>query len=132
MGPIQWEAKLETHHPLMDEQHRRIAETFNALYVAMQRNETISAHLVALKEITVEHFQMEEELMERLAYPGALNHKELHTKMVTQLSDLVRRHLAGIVSISFPTMHILEGWLVEHILGEDMRLAEWLRAKGEA
>jgi len=131
MGPIQWEAKLETHHARIDEQHRQMAEAFNAIYAAMQHSETISGPLVALKDITIEHFQTEEDLMDRFGYPGAVNHKDLHHKMVVQLSDLVRRHLAGIVSISFPTMHILEGWLVEHIQGEDMRLAEFLRSKGE-
>lgn len=31
--------------------------------------------------------------------------------------------------ITLPVMNFIEGWLVEHIQGEDFRLAEFLRTK---
>lgn len=45
-----------------------------------------------------------------------------------KLSALLTSYTQGSATLNPDVMGFLEGWLVEHILGEDQRLAQFLRA----
>ena len=127
MGNIEWDASLETGNPKIDEQHQALIEAFNQLQAAIERGrarEEVSRTLMFLTNYTVAHFRMEEELMDRGAYPDAGRHKRLHHGLVVSLSELMKHYAQGAASLTVNTMQFLEGWLVEHIQGEDRRLAE--------
>ncbi|MBK8794283.1 MAG: hemerythrin family protein [Holophaga sp.] len=133
MGLITWKPSLETGHAKIDTQHQALVDAFNALHTAMKLGkgkEELSRTLAFLKSYTVEHFTMEEELMDRFGYPGAPEHKGIHGSLVSQVAELCQRFDAGKTALTLPVMDFLEGWLVEHIQGEDVRLAQFLKAKG--
>ena len=131
MGAIEWNAALETNHPRIDEQHRALLQAFNQLHAAVltgrDRGEG-SRTLLFLTNYSVQHFRMEEELMDQAAYPDAPRHKKLHHDLVVRLSSLMKGYMEGTTTLSMSTLEFMEGWLVEHIQGEDFRLAEFLRA----
>ena len=85
--------------------------------------------LVFLKDYTVTHFAMEEELMARHSYTAAARHQAIHADLVRQVADLVGKFQAGTASLTLPVMNFLEDWLVQHIQGEDFKLAEHLHKK---
>jgi hemerythrin-like metal-binding protein len=129
---INWDKKLETGHPKIDEQHKALVEAFNKLHTAMKAGkgkEELGKTLGFLKDYTVHHFQTEETLMDAHRYPGAQTHKGLHKDLVHRVAGLVDQYNAGKALLTMQVMDFLEGWLVEHIQGEDCRLAEFLRAK---
>lgn len=133
MGLISWKSSLETGHAKIDEQHRALVEALNNLHTAMKQGkgkDELSRTLSFLKNYTVEHFRMEEELMDRYQYPGVIEHKGIHGSLVSQVTELCIRYEEGRTALTLPVMDFLEGWLIDHIQGEDVRLAQFLKAKG--
>lgn len=132
MALMTFDKRLEVGHPKIDQQHRTLVEAYNALHNAMKQGkgkEEVVRTLKFLTDYTVQHFAMEEGLMASNGYPQAPRHKELHKDLVTQASDLLKKVESGQAMVSIQVMSFLEGWLTEHIMGEDFRLAEFLRSK---
>lgn len=133
MGLITWKPSLETGHPKIDEQHQALVEAFNRLHSAMKQGmgkEELGRTLGFLKDYTVEHFRMEEELMDRFEYPGAIEHKGIHGSLVSQVEEFCLRFEEGRTALTLPVIDFLEGWLIDHIRGEDVRLAQFLKLRG--
>lgn len=130
MALISWDTSLETRHPKIDEQHKALVDTINQLHAAMKAGKgrgEIEKIMVFLKDYTVSHFRMEEELMDHARYTGAAKHKTIHRDLVAQVGDLVDKHQKGTLNLTMPVMDFLQDWLTKHILSEDLQLAEYLR-----
>jgi hemerythrin-like metal-binding protein len=133
MALIVWNKQLETGNGKIDEQHKALVEAFNKLHTAMKQGkgkDELGNTLNFLANYTVQHFQMEEQLMNAHQYPGSATHKGLHKDLVGKVADLVTKYNAGQAMLTMQVMDFLEGWLIEHIQGEDRRLADHLRTKG--
>lgn len=132
MAILTWDTRLETRHPKIDQQHQALIQAFNDLHAAMKQGrgkDEVGRTLTFLKDYTVSHFRMEEDLMAQSAYPHQGRHRERHADFVRQAEDLVQQFQAGRTLITLPVMNFIEGWLLEHIQGEDFRLAEYLRGQ---
>lgn len=132
MGMMEWNPTLETNHPLIDEQHQSLLAAFNRLYAAVEKGQgsgEVRKTLMFLTNYTLLHLKTEEELMDNEHYPDAERHKKLHHDLVVKLSELVKCLAERSTKLTTMTMEFLEGWLVEHIQGEDSHLAEFLRSK---
>lgn len=130
VGLIVWDKRLESGNPKIDEQHKSLVEAYNRLHSAMKQGkgrEEVGKILVFLKDYTVSHFKMEEELMDRHAYPGASKHKTIHHDLVVQVADLVEKYQQGATALTIPVMNFLEDWLTKHIQSEDFQLANFLK-----
>ena len=133
MALIVWDSRLETGHGKIDEQHQSLVEIFNRLHGAMKQGkgkQEVEGILVFLKDYTVTHFAMEEQLMVTHNYSGAEKHKQIHADLVRQVADLVAKFQAGTSTLTLPVMNFLEDWLVQHIQGEDYQMALELKRKG--
>jgi hemerythrin len=133
MALIVWDQKLETGHGKIDEQHKSLVEIINRLHGAMKQGkgkDELGGILVFLKDYTVSHFAMEEQLMAQHSYSGAVQHKAIHAALVMQVADLVDQFQQGKATLTLPVMNFLEDWLVKHIQGEDYKFALELRGKG--
>jgi len=133
MALIVWDSRLETGHGKIDEQHQALIEIMNRLHGAMKQGkgkEELGGILVFLKDYTVTHFAMEEQLMAQHSYSGSAKHKQIHADLVRQVADLVEKFQQGTTTLTLPVMNFLEDWLVLHIQGEDYRFAKELRDKG--
>ena len=114
MALIVWDTRLETGHAKIDEQHQSMAEIFNRLHGAMKQGKG----------------RAEEELMARHGYTGAARHRQIHADLVGQVAELVGKVQAGHASLTLAVMNFLEDWLVQHIQGEDYRMALEFKSKG--
>ena len=133
MALIVWDQRLETGHSKIDEQHKSLVEIFNRLHGAMKQGrgkDELGGILVFLKDYTVTHFAMEEALMDKYSYSGAVQHKQIHADLVRQVAELVTKFQQGTATLTLPVMNFLEDWLVKHIQGEDYRFALELKGKG--
>ena len=128
MALITWGDRLKVGHPKIDEQHESLVEQVNKLHAAMKQGkgrDEIGGILDFLKDYTVMHFRMEEELMANVRYAGAAKHKGVHDDLVKAVAKLVEDYKKG-GNITMQVMDFLEDWLTKHILSEDMQLATCL------
>jgi len=76
------------------------------------------------------HFSDEEKLQIDFNYPDYSNHKLRHDEFKVVVGDLVKR-----VKNEGPTEDLIEvvcdtigSWLLEHIMGDDFRMAKFVKA----
>ena len=130
MAQFFWTDDLYTGSGLIDGDHRKLVDVLNAFILSMhddERGSRVSKAMDDLLAYTREHFIREEAEMERIRYVAALAHKAEHTKLLRQLIELKEMLDAG-GRINVPAVtDFLSGWLRDHILTADMKLAATLK-----
>jgi len=117
----------------MDSEHCRLAALFEE-FAACVRDDTGRARQIVQDALvlTNEHFAHEEQLMAEHAYPGAEEEKFQHRNLRLKLTTLVSTTLAMPAndSVTLENLADMERMLVEHIIGPDRALADYLIARG--
>ena len=122
-----WSHQFVTGIPRIDDQHRFLFSLVDRLEQAFHQRQAVLEICTALKELesyVFIHFAEEERLMLQCHYEGCAVHKEQHANFEHQVRQswaLVRDNcfLAGRSLIGF-----LRAWLVNHIMGSDMKLKD--------
>ncbi len=130
---IVWGPGLETGIVVIDQDHRKLVGMLNRLNAAMAEGhakDVLAQLLNELVQYTVVHFQHEEQLMAKHQYAGTAGHASEHRKLVATVSDFKNKLALGQAMISIELMKFLRGWLTDHIMGADKRLAQALLAAG--
>ena len=126
---IQWSPAFELGIPEIDGEHRHLAAIVNAFYDGYRAGggrDKIFAVLNLLVKYVEVHFRNEEALMEAGRYPDLLRHRREHERLTAQIFALAEKHEAGDGEICIAVMEFLKGWLIEHILHEDKKIAAHL------
>ena len=137
---IVWNDELVTGIAKMDEQHRILVNSINDANIRLAGN--LSAELLNqisrdLLSYALYHFETEEELMQEFNYAGgSAEASEAHLRQHREFSSKVVEVREGIKAGNLISredlLTFLNGWLVNHILKTDKRLAEFILAKGGA
>lgn len=132
---VQWQASLETGTELVDSQHKEIFARVNTLLTAMQQGKgraEIVAVIDFLGKYVVSHFAAEEGLMRQNDYPAYIAHQQLHKAFVADFEELKREFEANGSSslLVIQVQRRVIDWLMNHIIKEDKRIAEFLRSRG--
>lgn len=123
---IDWNAKLETGIPEIDQQHKRLVDQMNDFFRKVSQGLVIETTqfkqiLDEITQYTLEHFRYEEEWMQQSGYPQSAAHKEEHKKILTAIGEFVRRlEQTGDINMSFEVLRALRRWLISHIVESDM------------
>ena len=128
---IAWTEDLATGIHQIDEQHRELYRTVDALHELMRHNhlDQVPSILEALQKYALEHFAAEELEMRRTAYPGIAAHEALHKAFVDEFLRHKALLAAGIsVSAVVQLSSWLGTWLREHVRGADGELGKHLRS----
>ncbi|MBF0193379.1 MAG: bacteriohemerythrin [Magnetococcales bacterium] len=128
-----WDSKLDTGLRDVDSDHKKLVAMVNKLHRAMKAGGSPNVVGPILKELvdyTVFHFNREEEYFEKTGYPQIDAHKREHKKLVDAVVDLVEQFEAGSFSMAIDLLAIAKQWLIEHILGVDMKYVPHLKNKG--
>lgn len=128
-----WNKKMETGIESIDKQHKRLVELLAELHSAMVQGkgkEVLGGVLNSLMEYTSYHFNYEETLFGKFAFPGKDGHTAHHKGLVKEAQKLKDDYESGKVGLTINTMNFLKNWLNEHILKEDMEYVEFLQSKG--
>jgi hemerythrin-like metal-binding protein len=129
---IEWSYVLSIDVEEIDEDHRKLASTFNTLNHAVAEGEPreyLAAVLDELIHCTVWHFSHEERLMLKHGYPDLEAHKSEHQDLIKSARELQQEILEGGGTVAEKHMEFLERWLTEHILTTDMELGNYLSQK---
>ena len=133
---LQWKEEYEVGVAEIDEQHQKLIDIANRVYelmrndLALDKYDQIVEILQELKEYTVYHFHFEEGLMQKARYKKRFSHKILHQNFLAQveavdLSAVDENQDAYLVQI----MDFIANWLIEHIVGEDKKVGQSVRAQ---
>lgn len=133
---IKWDDKYLTGVEIIDSQHKNIFNFVNMLYTAcenMEKREEVLKKIQQLDFYTTEHFDTEENYMEKLKYPDYSAHKEAHKCFKATYEEI--RH--GYIYKKADAVHVLAlhlnqtmaDWLDYHLQNEDQKFAEFLKGK---
>jgi len=128
---IKWSPNLAVGVSSIDDQHKELFARVDRLVEAMKASDTaeVSRLMDFLGAYVVEHFQMEEKLMQKYGYPQFKLHKAAHDRFVTDYGELQKKFgIKG--AVSFVTIQVktwLADWLVAHVSGTDMAFGQWLQ-----
>ena len=130
-----WSNKFVTGIPRIDDQHRFLFALVDRLEHIFQQRQAVLEICTALKELESYiffHFAEEERLMLQCHYEEYPVHREQHANFEQQVRQswaVVRDNsfLAGRSLISF-----LRAWLVNHIMGSDLKLSNLLHEVTES
>jgi hemerythrin len=130
---MRWTPELMTGNAVIDSEHQELIGLIEQLEFAGSGPEGISIAeaLDQLTDYVFVHFQMEEKLMRREAYPpDALEaHLAEHRKLDQRTRELVQEYSDGTLSTVDPIVDFLYDWLRDHIQLVDRAMAEYIRAK---
>lgn len=121
----------------IDEQHRELFDIFNRLERAIARRdseEVIADIFDFLTKYTKEHFDLEEQYMERYKYPDVEEHKKIHHQFLEEIEEMHQRYASGYLKITSQTQETLFEWITTHIEQTDKRYGMYLinKIKGKA
>lgn len=128
----QFTKDLETGNRVIDSEHRQLIDAVNLLLDACAKGQgrtqvLDTAHF--LLDYTKKHFSDEESIQVKNHYPEYTRHKKIHEDFKKTAAGLVQK-----IEVEGPTVAnvgqintLLAGWLLNHIKGEDKKLANYLK-----
>jgi hemerythrin len=130
---IKWTPALAVGVSAIDQQHKELFDHVAKLIDAMKNSDAaeVGRLMDFLGAYVVEHFRMEEGLMQRYAYPDYALHRAAHERFVRDYGEL-RRKFESKGAMSFVTIQVktwLVEWLTAHVQGTDLLLGRWLQKR---
>lgn len=129
MDWIAWDESLDTGDTRMDAEHRELAQLFNRLRDAVEGGAGKAACATLLDGIighAQAHFELEQQLMARHAFPKAEQHAAEHAMLLRQARDYRDSFDLDTAAAREAAMKFPEVWLAYHILFSDKELAAFL------
>ncbi|MBF0190866.1 MAG: hemerythrin domain-containing protein [Magnetococcales bacterium] len=125
--------------PGLHGQHTQLVEIMVVLYAQMRRLQkkapdpqdldALREAILALKRYAIQHFHDEEGFMETLRFPDLHAHRQAHQVFIQSLLTLEQRIWQESVSYIVDLMHLVIGWLFQHINQMDMAYARFARGE---
>lgn len=116
---------------LVDKHHRNLLNIVNELFDALTKGtkpEMIEHFVKRLKIFSLSHFIAEEEFMLKHRYPDLLAHKVIHKNFIDKIDNVSKK--IGQEHIGKELITFLATWLIDYILKEDKKYADFILNKG--
>lgn len=128
MDNIVWSEELKVGISTVDEQHKKLINTFNRF---IEVKDSMDAHQIevlfnALVRYSNIHFTDEEELMKRIKYPYIEEHQKEHDYFISELQRIYNEIDSGNINSTFEIAVFLSRWLKNHILISDKKIANYI------
>lgn len=129
----QWSDAYRLGITEIDHQHEGFFDAAHRLYdqiVDCRGEHGVEEAVAFLRDYARQHFQTEEALMRRHAYPHLAEHQKLHAAFFESLDELEHD-----LAVFGPSQHladralsVAQEWLIEHIGEEDMRYVAYVKS----
>lgn len=137
--PIEWREKMSVDGGVIDEDHRHLIDIINRFEQMSEHfgdRDDALAVLYALKFYTDTHFRREEALQRVARYPYHDAHKQEHADLIEKLDAIIAEANAANTpetwdSVSTHTASLLNHWLVDHVIGSDLKMRDYVSAMRE-
>jgi hemerythrin-like metal-binding protein len=127
---ILWTPEMSVGSEVLDGHHRIIVDCLNLLHPLLDGDAggeaEIQQVLSKLEEFILVHFSEEEQAIRKAGYPDWRAHKEQHDKMYDVVYALKSDVEHGKRPDARHLFEMINGWLVNHILGEDKKYVPYL------
>jgi hemerythrin len=132
-----WGPALVTGVEEIDQQHKVLVDMCNEAYQLVQANATADSAKKLLRDLTsyaLYHFEAEEEIALQCGYAEDqadqnAQHRAQHRAFATTVAEMQVELFRGNGVSMDQLFAFLRAWLTDHILGTDMQLAAYIRAK---
>jgi hemerythrin-like metal-binding protein len=116
----------------MDNEHQRLIDIINNLYISMRSGrskDAIGSILNELVDYTKTHFAHEEKMMQDTQYAGFDEQKRCHVALIAQVVEIQEKFRNG-TALGQEVMSFLKSWLINHIQGVDKKYGPVMNKKG--
>ena len=124
-----WTDDYSIGNPVLDDQHKRLFEIANELEGIIDRpvsKSKIKEMLAELLNYTKNHFHDEEVYMREIKFPEHELHRRIHQEAINDMVALVAS-VKTTNHLKEALYQVCKKWILEHILFEDMKIAEFIR-----
>ncbi len=136
---ITWRDQMSVDGGIIDSDHRHLIEIINKFEERAHGKATedeLMEILYALKFYASTHFRREEALQRLTHYPHHDRHCGEHRELAARLEAIIadtRKALAGDTKKAVAeTGALLKSWLVDHVIGSDLRMSSYIHAARKA
>lgn len=130
---MKWTDELSVGIGSFDKQHQRLIEMLNTFTSNVNKGsnrDKISDIIKHLKEYTLYHFKLEENLMKLHHFPEYESHKKAHDEFVKKVLDYETRFNGGKLLLSVEVSNFIYEWICKHIMTVDSRYSKFLTDRG--
>ena len=130
---VRWNDSYRVGVSLLDEQHRKLFQIIEELYVGTKENhsnEIMGKVLNELLEYAITHLRTEELVLQCAGYPDFDAHKKEHDKLIADVNDLMTRFESDTKVMRTELMGFIQNWLTTHIAKSDKKYGPYLNGKG--
>jgi hemerythrin len=116
---------------ILDRDHRQMAEVIHELKAATLDNWDQSLTVPLLRKLvhfTMNHFALEEDMMQTTRYPGMAVHRLNHRHLMGKLGALIAHHDRGGLPLALSSLRFLHEWHIGHVHSDDLHYGLWLNA----
>lgn len=129
MPLIKWRDSYSVNNEKIDQEHMKLVELINKMFGIVKDKKGIDAVNDAMEELihyTEVHFSDEEAIMEKIQFPFMEEHQQKHRQLIEQITEFKERVNSADEGVRPDFYKFLRGWLINHILEEDMKYCEYL------
>jgi len=126
---VTWSNTYVTGIELIDEQHKELLNLTNQLYKACLDGEghvMFKEVMHRLVEYVKFHFSAELKLLEKIHYPGFLDHKKQHENLALNILDAVKSYDESKKLLPNVFVRTLKDWVFTHIAVSDKLYAAYV------
>lgn len=121
---LEWHPALSVGHSLLDAQHRRLFRAYadflgEAGETGDAAREAFHERFNDLVDLLLDHFQVEEAILDRANFPRLIEHRRLHSTMIEDLSEILLATARGVVDSQAAAARVAD-WIGGH-LNEDLQ-----------
>ena len=130
---FEWTADYAVGVPQIDDEHQQLFALVEKMHQAMiegKGREFLEDLLMCLVSYTCYHFAHEEQLMERIAYPGYREHRRQHEDLRSRLRPMQDRADSGQETMTIEVMLFLMEWLKTHVTTSDRLIGTFIMTNG--
>ena len=126
MSTFIWLDEYKIGDDLIDQQHQYLFDLANQIVAPYNDQQKTHQNVLTLHHYVREHFREEESLMKEYEYPGYEEQVKEHNLLANRLHEVSSGILTGEIKRE-EVIEFMRNWLLDHILGKDMLLGEFLR-----
>lgn len=131
---IRWIKDYEIGIHVIDYQHKKLVNLINDLHEANQRvdfkDDLLGVILDELVDYACYHFATEEKYMDKVSYSNFEHHHKQHEAFTQKINLFKERFYLGKEKIDAELLEFLKGWLINHILKEDIQITHYVNTGG--